>query len=351
MVKIDGQFYTFTWGGILLGPGEQRLGDHFCTEEPAGTRCDGMARLVGPTLETLRFNPFDSARGQPIAVYRRPPVGSADPRPFFSDMWPMGIYYNQAKGELLIFDGADDRPAVSDGDPYTNSSRMWYGTGELLVSKDKGRTFSRGGRILEPPVRKSLWAQNYQDYGVYGITHPVATRSSDGQYIYLYLSWQDKDESGLAVARSKIEGSRTGRPGTWFYYRNGKWDEPGLGGEPDILIPRINSFHVSWNTYLNQYVLIGTWWGVPLAERGYYFYTSLDGINWTSRGMFWKVNNDFDMPGLPPAVIFPTVFSPDSDWNGITTRQNYLYYSYQPDVDNFDYRELRRRSLSFLVVP
>lgn len=74
MVKIDGKFVVFTWGGMPLDVGEKEIAPWFCTGQGRNRLCDGMARLSGDSLETLVFDPqFDDHR--PLAVYRRPPVG------------------------------------------------------------------------------------------------------------------------------------------------------------------------------------------------------------------------------------------------------------------------------------
>ncbi|MBI4613067.1 MAG: hypothetical protein HY720_05605 [Planctomycetes bacterium] len=363
MVKIDGEFVLFTWGGIPLDSGEEEIGPAFCAGEGKDRLCDGMARLSGKTLDDLAFDP-DSDSNRPRAVYRRPPVGPLDPRPNFSDMWPMGSYYDTASRELLIFNSSDDRP----DEDVPNLAGAWYGTGELLVSGDGGQSFGRGGRILQPAFTKKEWVDamrrfGSEEVGVFGITHSDAVLDPEGRYVYLYFAWQNALSdavdaeyrvseragdrgSGLAVARAPIDVPEPARPGSWEFWFSGDFGSEGLGGKVGILLPDIHFFDVSWNEYLGRYVLIGSRWGVPLEDRGYDLYTSLDGISWTPYGRIWSVNNDVGVEG-PSARLFPALFSPATEWDGKSSQENLLHYAYVQDPSEATARLLYRRSLRF----
>lgn len=363
MVKIDGKFVLFTWGGMPVQPGEKEIGSSFCAGEGKDRLCDGMARLSGKTLDDLAFDP-QSDDHRPRAVYRRPPVGPADPRRNFSDMWPMGAYRNAGGGELLIFNSSDDRP----DEKVPNLEGAWYGTGELLVSRDGGRSFVRGGRILESAFTKTEWVDAMRRFGpkqvgVFGITHSDAVLDPQGRFVFLFFIWQNtvsdavdakyhvseragKWGVGLGLARSALDARDPARPGSWEFWFDGAFGSKGLGGRVGILLPDITVFDVSWNEYLERYVLIGTRWGVPFKDRGYDLYTSLDGISWSPYGRIWSVNNDVGDEG-PPARLFPALISPATDWDGISSRENFLYYGYVRNPRDSSARLLYRRSLRF----
>jgi hypothetical protein len=71
-----------------------------------------------------------------------------------------------------------------------------------------------------------------------------------------------------------------GKPGTWFKYYNGDFNQPGLGGE-NTAIPGLKSIpggnpSVHYNSYLERFVMVWHSW----VSLSIYISTSTDGITW-----------------------------------------------------------------------
>lgn len=129
----------------------------------------------------------------------------------------------------------------------------------LSTSTDKGRHWHYEGDILTSDNSYDINA--YQNYYDYGVGEPSLYVDTAGGYFYVWLmnTWFHKTDpteyaSSMRVARAPISGKMA--PGTWHYFRNGTWTEPGLGGRSSDLLPNSSSVSVVFNTYLNKYVLI-----------------------------------------------------------------------------------------------
>jgi hypothetical protein len=112
---------------------------------------------------------------------------------------------------------------------------------------------------------------------------------------YLYFLFTNYagplDQQGIGIARSALEDK--GQPGTVFKYYGNGWNQPGVGGKAQALLPSttgwkgpfVESFwgpSVHWNPYLGSYVaLLNHTEGEDWDQEGIYITFSQDLLRWT----------------------------------------------------------------------
>jgi len=134
------------------------------------------------------------------------------------------------------------------------------------VSFDGGKTLEDLGIILKSGEDIDCAAGNGFFGGGHGDFSVVPDR--DRRYFYFFLSnyGGSANEQGIAVARMAYE-DRFGPAGAIWKYRDGGWNEPGLGGRVTAVYPVNKSWKfpdadafwgpsVHWNTYLEKYVVL-----------------------------------------------------------------------------------------------
>jgi hypothetical protein len=134
------------------------------------------------------------------------------------------------------------------------------------VSFDGGKTLEDLGIILKSGEDIDCDAGNGFFGGGHGDFSVVPDR--DHRYFYFFFSNYagPLDEQGIAVGRMAYE-DRFGPAGAVWKYRDGDWNEPGLGGRMTALYPANKSWKfpdadalwgpsVHWNTYLEKYVVL-----------------------------------------------------------------------------------------------
>ena len=134
------------------------------------------------------------------------------------------------------------------------------------ISFDGGKTLEDLGIILKSGEYPNCDARNGYFAGGHGDLTVVPDR--DHRYFYFLFSNYGgaTNEQGVAVARMAYE-DRFGPAGAVWKFRNGEWDEPGLGGRVTAIYPAQKSWEfadadslwgpsVHWNTYLERYVVL-----------------------------------------------------------------------------------------------
>jgi hypothetical protein len=134
------------------------------------------------------------------------------------------------------------------------------------ISYDGGKTLQDLGIILESGELPNCDARNGYFAGGHGDFSVVPDR--DHRYFYFIFSNYGgaMDEQGVAVARMAYE-DRFGPAGAVWKFRDGDWNEPGLGGHVTAVYPAKKSWDfedadafwgpaVHWNTYLEKYVVL-----------------------------------------------------------------------------------------------
>jgi hypothetical protein len=173
-----------------------------------------------------------------------------------------------------------------------SSSRLTAPRIGALVSHDDGRTWQNLGIVLEAPAGSlNCSTANYYFAGGNGDFSVLADR--DHHYIYFFISTYHRQfsEQGVAIARMKYEDLDAPIGKAWKW-RDGEWNEPGLGGRAGLTFPALIDWHrsnanaywgpsVHFNTHLNRYVVLLN----HAIDR-----------NWTQEGIYISYNDNLADP-------------------------------------------------------
>ena len=181
-------------------------------------------------------------------------------------------------------------------------------------SFDGGRTFSKpnypNNQAITAPAR-------YSD--------PVAGSEGDQHVIwvgdYYYMYFVAARDFQVRLARSRV--SDGGRAGAWFKYYNGKFDQPGVGGESSPIAPDLlTRSWVSYNTALKLFI------GFSYYDRGYGLAVSPDGVRWRrATDLVLPFGRQFGSPDLSAGRVADYVSLISTDGNSAEQGLDcYLYY-------------------------
>lgn len=164
-----------------------------------------------------------------------------------------------------------------------SSPRDYYTMLGLAISNDrKGLRFKDLGVIIKPNI--SI------DQMLFSIDIGGGSFAISGDYLYVYYRdyMDDGSSAELAVARAPLlelgVNAQMGVLTPFEKYYQGDWNEPGYGGRAsplEIGNPANAWSAVSYNTYLNQFILLVSEWTPALPDL--YMATSIDGVHWTPR--------------------------------------------------------------------
>ncbi len=173
-----------------------------------------------------------------------------------------------------------------------NNSRLTAPRIGALVSRDDGRTWINLGIVLDaPPGSLNCGTQNYYFAGGNGDFSVILDRG--GQYFYFFISAYHRQfgEQGVAVARMSFE-DRDQPVGRVWKWRDGGWNDPGLGGRATLTFPALIDWHrananaywgpaVHYNTHLETHVMLLN----HAIDR-----------NWSQEGIYISFNKNLDDP-------------------------------------------------------
>lgn len=184
------------------------------------------------------------------------------------------VWVDPTSGTMLLFYHEEVHPG---GDEL----RFWSAIG-LAFSDDEGATFTSLGRIISPNI------------GVDDPNRAVLTEIGgapcivhDGMFlIYFRETLATGGALNMSVARASVAdvlaAGLDGRLVPWHKFRDGRWDEPGVGGAASDLFadsPVTRWFDVVRQVDHDRLVMIGS---DGLADEwAYTVRTSADGIAWT----------------------------------------------------------------------
>lgn len=184
-----------------------------------------------------------------------------------------------------------------------SSPRDYYTMLGLAMSNDrKGLRFKDLGVIIKPNIEAN---QMLFSIDIGGGSFAIV---DDYLYVYYRDYMDDGTSAELAVARAPLTelvmNAQIGVLTPFQKYYEGEWNEPGYGGRASPLEvgnPANAWSAVSYNTYLNQFVLLVSEWTPSLPDL--YMATSYDGIHWTPR-----MPIDLD----PGEQFYPTIIGMES---------------------------------------
>ena len=159
------------------------------------------------------------------------------------------------------------------------------------LSRDGGKTWIDQGPVLENGHEIDCAYENGFFVGGNGDFHVIPDQSN-GYFYFVFSNYAGPiEQQGVALARSRF--ADRGQPGTVYKLHQGRWTEPGLGGQVSPIFtsttgwkgPHVEAFwgpSVHWNEYLRTYVaLLNHTDGEVWAQEGVYLTTSANLIDWT----------------------------------------------------------------------
>ena len=295
-------------------------------------------RMVGPSLGELRVDC--------TAVM----ASGNDPHPAdFNDReWIASLYtengrdvwalvHNEYQGHL--------HPGMCPGGGYLP---CWYNSVTLARSADAGRSY------FQAAASGHLVASSSQRYrpgvGPSGVFAPsnIVEGPGDGYLYALFQLIEPNGARGVCLARTREPGD----PRSWRAWDGTAFEDAFVnpyelaGPVPEpacrpIAPAEVSEMHESltYNGYLDRYVLVGMATTGSPATSGIYYSLSEDLLNWTPRRLLLRAPsvNTYRCGG-PDPIAYPSLIDPSSPSPTFSTggRRPYLYYT------RFHYRDCAR---------
>jgi len=188
------------------------------------------------------------------------------------------VWRNATTGALVMLYHREIYTRDGSGTP---TGAFWSSIG-AAVSTDGGATFMDAGEVLTPDIE--LLSPNRGTSG--NGPGDLSTFVRDG-WLYAYYNDSLEDGSGvLAVARTSVAelaALAAGGPAPVFWkYRDGAFNEPGLGGTPSNLTPDMCPFNpsVAFSSSRDELIMVGTTY-LSDTRSMLAVLTSQDGIHWS----------------------------------------------------------------------
>jgi hypothetical protein len=242
--------------------------------------------------------------------------------------------YRKSETDLIGFYHAEDYSFGTN-----NHSFVSWKSIASCYSTNNGAQWIKRGQILSAPGIKP----EVPTWGGVG-DFCVVRDEAQSRWVCIFTGIVDQD-IWMSVA---ISTDPEGKPGTWLKYRNGKFEEPGLGGNFDRL-PGFEAFRgavqnpaVHWNSFLKRYIMVMQTNGhIPegsdVIDTSVYLSESTDLVHWTKPRIL--------VQALPnERMWYPTVLDRTDLQAG---QEAYLVYAYEYPwwatfgVKTFIYRQLQ----------
>ncbi len=264
-----------------------------------------------------------------------------EPSAFDNGYVGLCAYYRTNNGNLLGFCHCEDHTGLS-SPTYNADIKNAYCSVALVTSSDGGETFDKVGPIITGQLPKGALGES-KSQGVYDVsveTDPTQT------FLYAYYGEHSRvGGRGVVICMARCRISDGGRPGAWYKFHNGRFEEEGLGGRDSPVVPQaiprssVISGHVKYIESLKQYVMIccvqafgdhERWEKLETRakakESGIYIAYSGDGIQWSTPELLF-VGHVLPYNGLP-CVFRPALHIAESNER---SAQGFLLYGYSSD--------------------
>jgi hypothetical protein len=257
---------------------------------------------------------------------------------FYQDTFQEGIWilgmYKRKNGDLLAI-------THSEVNYYKDHMKFLYTIG-LAYSKDNGKSWIYCGEIIKPSLRM----QNTGG-GAYIIKgSDIYVYYNDSEFVNDSVSRRGRArDSRVCVAKANLKevlsDAQNGEVGTWYKYRDGKWDVRGLSGIAGSNIIPTNyggeDCH-SDATYCNA---LGKYLLTIQASKAnnLILLSSKDGVNWTFEKEIDQAENV-----IMPYSCFVDFDGPKDDCSEVDD-SFYIYYPHKSRVDH-DHDVMYRRKIS-----
>lgn len=281
---------------------------------------------------------------------------NSDPAQFAESEW-IAATYTKDGNEIfaLVHNEYQGNAQLGDVCPSGEYFSCWYNTITLMKSQDGGKSFAHA--TAPPNHLVANFPQKYvPDGGVFGAFSPSNIIERDGYYYAFFKLQTYIVESQHTCLMRTADLSD---PKSWRYW-NGK-EFAGVFANPYTQKELTQSSHtctpigpntiaqlyegISWNTYLQKYVLVGTS-SDPTKQPdryGFYYALSDDLINWDRRKLLlevplpWAAANPAETNFLYPTLIDHSSTSRNFETTGATahlyfTRNNFGHSSLDRDL-------------------
>jgi len=177
-----------------------------------------------------------------------------------------------------------------------------------MVSYDDGLNWTDQGTVIEAPRSSFVSGSTHNRYFGGGFGDFSVIPDNDSHFLYFFVSSYHKNmaHQGVTLARMPIE-ALTSPIGQVHFWRDGRWEEPALGGEATPLFPARKDWHaadadafwgpsVHWNTALQKFVVL-----MNKSKNG----------NWEQDGIYLAIGHRLDDPSTWTA---PAKILDSDDW-------------------------------------
>lgn len=324
----------------------------------------GMINLTIAHTPTYRMTgkDFDSLKMDCTPILRS--AYDSDPASFANHEWIASTYTEDGKTvHALAHNEFQGNGELGDVCPSGEYIQCWYNTITLMTSVDGGKTFHHA---LPPPGHLvANFPQKYvPDGGVFGAFSPSNIIKKDGNYYAFFKLQTYVIESQRACLMRTDDLSD---PASWRFW-NGK-AFAGTFADPYRKMDIFQSAHtcaaigpdtiaqmfegITWNTYLDKYVLVGTTSDPTKTPNrfGFYYALSDDLIHWDRRKILLEVPLPWTV--ARPAdtnYLYPTLIDPDSQTRNFETtgKTAYLFFTRNNDGHTSLDRDLIRVPVHFV---
>lgn len=232
----------------------------------------------------------------------------------------------------------------------------WDNSLTLVVSTNAGRTYEWAAQPPEHLVARFPYPYEHGQ-GPEGFRSPsnIIKGVDDYYYSFFHVSEYGTQEQWVCLMRTDILSD----PGAWRFWNGdsfqGQFADPYvdvIGDPEDHICPPIDldnigaslTDSVSYNTYLERYVLVGISadWIDEREVWGFFYAFSDDLIHWTRRKLLKEIDLPWtvDDPGSDRSYLYPSLLDPSSASRNFETsgKTAYLYYT----RNNFGHASLDR---------
>jgi len=314
-------------------------------------------RMIGPTLDEVTRD----------CTVRMASDHNPDPALFDDNQWIAAPYTEDGTTIYALvhqeYHGWEHSTDCASVDHF----QCWYNSITLALSTDGGQSYDEAA--TPPGHLVAALPDRYQaETGPNGVFEPSNIVKKDGAYYaFVRIDATSSDEQRICLMRTEDLSD----PASWRFWDgdgfNVRMGDPytmpdsALGGmpcagiSPDTL--GIMDQSVTFNTYLNRYVMVGITathidgrevWGVLYS-------TSSDLIHWDQRQLLFEAKLPWTwQPGDDPYLLYATLLDPNSPSQDFETsgKTGYVYFTRfnRPQAEPLD-RDLVRVPVEFFQTP
>ncbi len=291
-------------------------------------------RMIGEDLNnlTLDCNPIMKSKQDP------------DPALYIDEQWIASPYTEDGKTIYALIHNEYQGNSHPGQCPENSYFPCWDNSITLAISIDHGKTYSEAVEPSEHLIARLPYPYK-AGAGPDGFRNPSNIIKGPDNYFYAFFNaiGYESDEQWVCLMRTKD----LALPGSWRF-----WDGSAFEGQfadpykDDINNPKEHictpidkenigaslNDSITYNTYLNRYVLIGISadWLVDREVWGFYYSFSDDLIHWTRRKLLHEMPLPWTVEDFREVMyLYPSLLDPESESRNFETTDNtaFLYYT------------------------